>query len=185
MEAPAINRHRRPFLAPIWVMGAFGALLIAFAVVAYRNLAITTVVLVRHAEKELGSIDNSPLAPEGEARAERLAQMFGKIVGVGRIDAIYVTDTRRTQQTAAALAARLRLQPVIIPGADVEAVTHRALHDHYGGIVLIVGHNNTIPQIVKRISGVDVPSIAEDEFDDIYVVSVPRLGKASVLRLEY
>jgi hypothetical protein len=35
------------------------------------------------------------------------------------------------------------------------------------------------------MSGVGVPPIAEEEYDDIYVVSVPTLGKASVLRLEY
>jgi len=145
----------------------------------------TTVVLVRHAEKELSTIDDPPLAPEGELRAERLAQMFGKISGVGRLQAIYVSDTRRAQMTAAPLAARLHLEPVVLPGADVGALARRAMQEHRGGALLIVGHSNTIPQIVKRISGVDVAPIADDEFDLIYVVSVPSLGKASVLRLEY
>ena len=51
--------------------------------------------------------------------------------------------------------------------------------------MLIVGHSNTVPELIKRISGMKVPPIADDEFDDIYVVSVPTLGKASLLRLEY
>jgi len=185
MEAPAITRQRRPFLAPVWVMAALCVIAIGLALAIYRSLATTTVVLVRHAEKELGTIEDPPLAPEGEVRAERLATMFGKVTGVGRIAAIYVSDTRRTQQTAAPLAARLRLQPVILPGKDVAALANHAMHDHRGGAVLIVGHGNTIPQIVQRISGLEVPPMAEDEFDEIYVVSVPTLGKASVLRLEY
>jgi broad specificity phosphatase PhoE len=96
-----------------------------------------------------------------------------------------VSDTRRTQQTAAPLAARLGLQPVVVPGKDVAALANHAMHDHRGGAVLIVGHGNTIPQIVRRIGGLEVAAMAGDEFDDIYIVSVPTLGKASVLRLEY
>jgi broad specificity phosphatase PhoE len=185
MEAPAITRQRRPFLAPIWVAAALALLVAAFAVWGYRSLKTTTVVVVRHAEKELGSIDNSPLAPEGELRAERLAQMFGRSNGVGKLDAIYVSDTRRTQQTAAPLAARLRLQPVILPAGDSQFVARRAVHDHPGGTVLVVGHSNTIPEIVERISGIEIAPPAEDKFDEIYVVSVPTLGKSSVLRFEY
>jgi broad specificity phosphatase PhoE len=185
MEAPVITRQRRPFLAPIWIMAALGLLLLAFAVVAYRCLTTTTIVLVRHAEKELGSIDDPPLAPDGELRAERLAQMFGKISGVGRLDAIYVSDTRRAQQTAAPLAARMRLEPIVLPGSDTDTVAKHALRDHRGSVVLVVGHSNTIPQIVKRLSRIEIPAIADDEFDDIYVVSVPTVGQARLLRLEY
>jgi len=185
MEAPAITRQRRPFLAPIWLMALVALFAMGVAVVAYRSLGVTTVVLVRHAEKELSSIDDSPLAPEGELRAERLAQMFGRVSGAGRLEAIYVSDTRRTQQTAAPLAARLHLQPVILPGTDIDTIARRAMHDHRGGVVLIVGHSNTIPQIVRRIGGVEIAPIADDEFDDIYVVSVPTLGKPSLLKLKY
>src|SRR5215470_2780019 len=114
MEAPALlSRHRRPFLLPVWlsfgvIFGLFVAALVAFLV--YRAGTTTTVVvLARHAEKDLSSIQDPPLSPEGEQRAERLAQMFGRGKGVGRIDAIYVSELRRTQQTAAPLAQRLGL----------------------------------------------------------------------------
>src|SRR5687767_14647820 len=106
MQPPGITRHRRPFLAPIWVAGAALLMAAAVAYVFYRSMATTTYVVVRHAEKQLGTIADPPLAAEGEARAERLARMFGAGTGIGAIRAIYVTDTRRTQQTAAPLAAR-------------------------------------------------------------------------------
>src|SRR5687767_12884206 len=170
MEAPAITHQRRPFLAPLWIMAALAITAVGVVYATYRSLAITTVVLVRHAEKELSTIEDAPLAPEGELRAERLAQMFGQISGVGRLDAIYVSDARRTQQTAAPLAARLRLQPIVLPGKDVEAVVKAATGDHRGETVLIVGHSNTVPQIVRGASGLEVPPIADDEFDGIYVV---------------
>lgn len=185
MEAPAITRHRRPFLAPLWLMALFAVVALGLIYAGYRSLATTTVVLVRHAEKELSTIEDPPLAPDGELRAQRLSKLLGKVTGVGRIQAIYVSDTRRTQQTAAPLAARLHMEPVVIAGGDVRQVARLALHGHRGGAVLIVGHSNTIPQIIERVSGIEIPPIGDDEFDDMYVVSVPTLGKASLLRLEY
>src|SRR5215467_15891659 len=123
MEAPALlTRHRRPFLLPVWlsfgvIFDLFVAGLVTFLI--YRSATTTTVVvLARHAEKDLSSIQDPPLSPEGEQRAERLAQMFGRGKGIGRIDAIYVSDARRTQQTAAPLAERLGKQPVVVPAAD-------------------------------------------------------------------
>lgn len=185
MEAPAITRQRRPFLAPLWLMALLAIVVLAALYAGYRALETTTVVLVRHAEKELSTIDNPPLAPDGEQRAERLSQLFGKVSGIGRLQAIYVSDTRRAQQTAAPLAARLHLKPVILPGSDIRGTAHHALHDHRGGSVLIVGHSNTLPQLIEQMSGVRVPEIADDEYDQIYVLSVPTLGKANLLKLEY
>ena len=185
MQAPGITRQRRPFLAPIWLTFA-AVLLVAFvALGVYRSAATTTVVVVRHAEKQLGTIEDPPLAPEGEARAERLARLLGDANGVGTIQGIYVTDTRRTQQTAAPLAARLRLKPEIVAADDVRGVLARVRREHRGSRVLIVAHNNTVPQIVGHLAAVDVPPIADDEYDDLYVVSVPTFGPSSVLRLTY
>jgi phosphohistidine phosphatase SixA len=162
------------------------AVLVAGAVY-WNSATTTTVVLVRHAEKELSAISDAPLSPEGETRATRLAHMFGDGSTFGRVRKIYVTNTRRTQQTAAALEQRLN-----IPGEVVEAKTgsgalaHRVLRENRGSIALIVGHSNTVPEIVAALSGAkDVPPIGEEEFDTLYVVTVPTIGKASVLRMKY
>ena len=159
---------------------------VAIAIVAYRAATTTTVVLVRHAEKELVTIDDPPLAPAGERRAERLAQMFGSVGGAGRIEGIYVTDARRTQMTAAPLAARLGMRPSVLPATtSAESVASRVLHDHRGGRALIVGHSNTVPEIVKELSGEAVEPIADDEYDNVYIVTVPTFGNATVLRMKY
>src|SRR5450755_1104334 len=185
MEAPAITRRRRPFLAPIWLPALLGVIAVALAVVAYRSVTTTTVVLVRHAEKALSTIDDPPLAPEGEQRSERLAQMFGEREGAGRLDAIYVTNTRRTQQTAAPLAARLHLTPVVVSASDITATAARLLRDHRGGAVLFIGHSNTLPQLVHELSGKQIEPIPDDDFGEIYVLCVPRFGNASLVRMKY
>jgi broad specificity phosphatase PhoE len=190
MEAPAIiNRHRRPFLLPVWlsfaaVFALFVAALVTFFI--YRSATTTTVVLLaRHAEKEVSSIHDPPLSAEGEQRAERLAQMFGRGKGVGKIDAIYVSDARRTQQTAAPLAERLGKQVIVVPAADTKGLASRVMREHEGDTVLIVGHSNTVPALIHELGDIDVPPIGDDEYDTLYILSIPSFGHASVLRMEY
>jgi broad specificity phosphatase PhoE len=190
MEAPAIiNRYRRPFLLPVWltfaaVMGLFIAAALGFFI--YRSAATTTVViLARHAEKDLSSIQDPPLSPEGEQRAERLAEMFGRGKGVGRIDAIYVSDARRAQQTAAPLAERLGKPAIVVPASDTKGLVSRVMHEHEGGSVLIIGHSNTVPELIHEFGEIDVPPIADDDYDTLYVLSIPSFGHASLLRMEY
>ena len=185
MEAPAITRRRRPFLAPIWLPALAGLVVLALAVYAYRCVSTTTIVVVRHAEKALGTIDDPPLAPEGEQRSERLAFIFGERTGAGHLDAIYVTDTRRTQQTAAPLAAWLHLVPVVLPGADISGAAGRMLREHRGGTVLMVGHSNTMPQLILELSGKLIEPIPDEDYGEIYVLSVPRFGKTSLVRMKY
>ena len=159
---------------------------VAVALFAYRSATITTVVVVRHAEKELVTIEDPPLAAAGERRAERLAQMFGTAGGLGHIEGIYVTNARRSQQTAAPLAARLGIRPSVLQASTSSgSIASRVLREHRGGRALVVGHSNTVPEIVKALSGEDVPPIADDEYDNVYVVSVPTIGHANVLRLKY
>lgn len=156
---------------------------VAFA--AYRSASTTVVVLVRPVEKEAGTIDDPPLSEAGEQRAQRLAQMLGDATGVGRIDAIYVSDTRRAQQTAAPLAERLGKRTVVIAGNDAGAAASQVMREHDGGTVLFVGSNTSVPQLVKELSGLEVDGGKEIEHDTLYVVSIPTYGRASVLRLRY
>ena len=104
MEPPGITRHRRPFLAPLWV--TLLALLMAAGVAcdAYYRIAPqpSSVLRPRAGRSEPGTIDDPPISAEGEQRAQRLAQMFGA-GGLGRLDALYVSGERRAQQTAAPL----------------------------------------------------------------------------------
>jgi phosphohistidine phosphatase SixA len=186
-ETPSLIRRRRPFLAPLWLLALAGIVFVICAFTYWNSATTTTIVLIRHAEKQVGAISDAPLSPPGEVRAARLAQMFGDAATFGRVQKIYVTDTRRTQQTAAGVAQRLNLTPQIVTAqTDSKELARRVLRENRGGRSLVVGHSNTVPEIVAALSGDHgVPAIGEEEFDTLYVVSVPSIGRASVLRLKY
>jgi 2,3-bisphosphoglycerate-dependent phosphoglycerate mutase len=180
MQAPGITRHRRPFLAPLWVSLCGLVVLAALAWAFYRSGPTTVIFLIRPVEAAPGTIDDPPLTPEGEARALRLAQMFGASSG---IDVIYETSDRRSAQTAAPLADRLHLAPVVFASADAPAVAARALREHPGGTLLVVATGGALAQMVRQFTGVAPPAAAADEPEVLYVVSVPRFGRAHVVRL--
>jgi phosphohistidine phosphatase SixA len=183
VEPPGITRHRRPFLAPLWVT-LLGVVLIGGIVWGfYRGASTTVVFVVRPVEKDPGTIDDAPLSPEGEARAQQLAQMFGGSTGSGRLDVIYASNDRRARQTAAPLAERLRRAPVVFSAADARAATVRALREHSGGTLLMVVSGPILPQVIQELTGSEAPPAVPDEADLIYVVSVPRFGRAHLVRL--
>jgi broad specificity phosphatase PhoE len=182
--------RRRPFLTPIWLTAlaaALGLSLAVFMAWVWGTAGSTTVIVIRHAEKDVSaSAADPPLTPAGEARAARLAQMFGDPKGLGRVDAIYVSPALRNRLTAAPLAARLGIAESVAAADDPAALVHRALHDHAGGRILIVGHADTVPQLVAALSGNSkVPEIGADEYGTMYIVAVPRIGHANLLRLNY
>jgi broad specificity phosphatase PhoE len=186
-ESPSLLRRRRPFLAPIWLLALAGVLVLTAMFTYWHSQTTTMIVLVRHAEKQLGAISDAPLSPQGEVRANRLALMFGDASAFGRVKKIYVTDTRRTQQTAAGVAQRLELTPVVVAAKTSSAdLARQVLRENRGGRALVVGHSNTVPEIVAALTKLDdVPPIGEEEFDTLYVVTVPSIGRASVLRIKY
>jgi broad specificity phosphatase PhoE len=185
MKKEHTELRRRPLLTPVWLTAMAGVVVIALAAWFWSSLTSTTVVIVRHAEKELGTIEDPPLSQAGEQRAQLLARMFGEREGRGRIDTIFASDTRRTQRTAAPLADRLGIAVTTVDGKDVAGLVRR-IRAHRGGRVLVVGHSNTVPEIVQRLAGgAPVPPIAEDDYSQIYVITLPTVGPAAVLRMSY
>ena len=72
------------------------------------------------------------------------------------------------------------------PADDPRGLARRALREHSGGRVLIIGHSDTVPQIVAALSGNSkIPEIDDREYGTMYIVSVPRIGDANLLRLNY
>jgi broad specificity phosphatase PhoE len=185
MEPPGITRHRRPFLAPLWV--TLLALLIATGVgyAVYRSAATTVVVLASSAEKDPGTIEDPPISAEGERRAQRLAQMFGAGGGPGRLDALYVSGERRAQQTAAPLTELLHLAPTVYAVKDAAAVAGGLVRAHEGGAVLVIGGAAALQQFLRQLGGAAGAGEAAAEPDLLYIVSVSSFGRPRVLRLKY
>lgn len=186
MKKEHTELRRRPLLTPIWLAALIAIVLLALLAVFVASMTTTTVVLVRHAEKELGTIEDPPLTEAGDQRAQALARTFGDREGAGRIAGIVVSDTRRSQRTAAPLAARLGIQPVVIGASDYDAIIGHIRRDFRGRTVLVVGHSNTVPELARRLARLpDIPEIPDTEYGTIYVVTVPTLGRPSLLRMNY
>ena len=190
MKKDHVGFQRRPFLTPIWLTGTTAAVALALAILAvwvWATAGSTTVIVIRHAEKDLSvNLIDPPLSQAGQARAELLARMFGDAKVLGHVDAIYVSPALRNRQTAAPLAARLGLDETVVPADDPRALARRALSEHRGGRILIVGHTDTVPRIVAALSGnPDIPPIGDQEYGTMYIVTVPRIGHSNLLRLNY
>jgi phosphohistidine phosphatase SixA len=131
--------------------------------------------LVRHAERVQAPMDEDPpLTDAGRARAQRLASLLAQ----AGVKTIFTTRFRRTRETAEPLATALKLQP------EVESETHALvskLKAHAGEIVLVVGHSDTVPDIISAFGGPTM-TIADDQFDDVFVL-VPATG--ACVRLKY
>lgn len=187
MSAPGISRaHRRTFLAPIWLamLAAVGA--VAVGVGVLRSMDTTTVIVVRHAEKQLGTIEDPPLTTEGEARAERLAAMLGARRDGLPITRVFASEARRSQQTAAPLARRLGIAPTTLPARDVRRLVEVLKDGPSDTAAVVVGHSNTVPQIIAGLTRGRVRvSVDEDDYGALFVVTVSTFGPPSVIRLQY
>jgi broad specificity phosphatase PhoE len=162
------------------------ALIIGGVAVAFYRAATTTVVLlVPPVEKQPGSIDDPPLSPDGEQRAQQLARMFGDGDSGGRLDAIYVSDDRRARQTASPLVERLHRAPVVFSSREARATAARALREHSGGTVLVIGSGATLPEMIEELQGAGTLQAGQGASDAIYVVSVPSFGRAHLVRIRF
>ena len=158
-------------------MKRFTLFLLVSCLLVSATAAQSTIFLVRHAEKSGGAGDNPDLSELGRARAESLANTL-KDAGVS---AIYVTDLKRTQQTAAPLAKLLNVAPTIVPAKDSAALIAKLRASTSNA--LVVGHSNTIPDIIKAF-GIATPiEIADGDYDNLFVLVLDE--KPRLIRLHY
>src|SRR5580704_15634861 len=192
MKSAHANLQRGPFLIPIWLTGigaiaAIGVAIFAvFALWVWLTANSTVVIVIRHAEKLSVSAPDPELSEAGQASAALLVRMFGETQGTGRLDAIYTSSALRNRMTAAPLAARLGIVPIVAPSDDPKGLARRIVRENSGKRVMVIGHTNTVPEIVAALSGrSDIPQIDEKEYSNMYIVTVPRIGHPNLLRLSY
>jgi broad specificity phosphatase PhoE len=127
------------------------------------------VYVVRHLNTPQGQPDPD-LLPEGRAAAIALADMMetDRFEGARRPVAIYVSDYKRTRQTAAPAAARLGLTLTVYDPRDTPGLTARIRREP--GPVLIVGHSNTVPDIVAALGGLRPAPLTHHDFGDLWLV---------------
>jgi 2,3-bisphosphoglycerate-dependent phosphoglycerate mutase len=180
-QEPESGNRLRTVIVFSLLAAVFGGVIV-FAYFSTFTRPVTTVILVRHAEKNIEPENPDPdLSPAGQARAIELTRVFGN----SGVQAIYATQYKRTQQTVAPLANQLKLPIVSVDAKQSQELVQRILSDHRGQTVFVAGHNNTVPEIINLLSGEKLPLIPESEFDNLYIVTVYRFGKAKVLQLKY
>ena len=152
----------------------------------FESQATTTIIFIRHAEKAAMPAGNPGLSYAGRQRVAELTRQLADADVVAGIDAIYVTPYHRTQETARPIADTLDLPINVYDAADTEMILETILKKHKGKIVLVIGHSNTIPVLIANLGGSkEVPEIAENEYDNIYIISIPWFGKTKTIRLRY
>ena len=153
------------------------ALLLSCLLFVGNAVAGPTIFFVRHAEKATTGGDDMDLSEAGRARAESLATLLKD----AEISAIFTTELKRTQQTAAPLAKALHLEPAIIPAKDQPALIAKLQAS--SGNVLVVGHGNTIPNLIKTL-GITTPiKIDDPDYDNLFIVLLDE--KPRLIRLHY
>jgi len=167
-------------------MKRFTIALLLFLTVFSTNIiaADTMIIVVRHAEKSADDVKDPSLSEQGIARANKLASVLND----SNLKAVYTTQYKRTQQTGLPSATQVGLQLDVRPATKENTKTYTSdllkeiQHKHRGETILIVGHSNTVPEIVKHLCNVDVTPIGENEFDRLYVITLgkkPRLVTVS------
>jgi broad specificity phosphatase PhoE len=181
MNEPAEPRTRlRTIVVFSILLAVFGGVIL-LAYFATFSRPVTTVILVRHADKIIEPNPDPDLSPPGIERAQEIARVF---VDAG-VNAIYATQFKRTQQTVKPLADRISLPVTVLEANQTEQLVNRILTDHRGQTVFIAGHNNSVPAIVSALSGESYPVIPESEYDNLFIVTIYRFGKAKVVKLKY
>jgi broad specificity phosphatase PhoE len=151
--------------------------ILLFLMATVGEAASPVIFLVRHAEKATTGGNDPGLSAAGQQRAEALA----RILKDSEITAIFTTEFKRTQETAAPTAKATQVTPTIVPANDIPRLVEkvRALK----GNALIVAHGNTIPDLVKAL-GIAIPvNIPENDYSELIVIILS--DKPQLLRLHY
>jgi broad specificity phosphatase PhoE len=163
-------------LALLFVLLAFAASLVA------APSPLTTVILVRHAEKA-SQEDTSPLTAAGTERAKELARVLAGV----KLDAIYTTQYRRVQDTAAPIAQASGVATTVRNVGPTYAadLAKEIVADHRGQTVLVTGHSNTTIAVMKALGATDVAAMPESEFDNLFIVTIADGAPPKVVALRY
>lgn len=155
--------------------------LLALTLLVAAAPAWASVFIVRHAERADAVDDKSLLSRKGKKRATLLSKVLSGVP----LKAVYTTEYERTQQTAEPTA---KAKGLIVTVMDSEKAADLAAELKLKPAetdVLVVGHTDTIPDILKGL-GVESPvEIPKSDFDNLFIVT-PRKDAAPLFhRLKY
>jgi len=142
------------------------------------------IVLVRHAEKSTSTSKDPSLSPKGELRAKSLLSTLENTPLTGLI----ATPYKRTQETLHPMSEQRGLPMIIVAissgvTAHIDA-TVKAIQSRTGN-VLVAGHSNTLPLIISALGGPQINPIGEDEYSNMYILSLSATNKVELTRTSF
>jgi broad specificity phosphatase PhoE len=164
------------------VLAGMALALTACATASVHDSDALTFIIVRHAEKGIDDARDPSLSEAGQARAQRLAALLSD----EPVHAAYATAYRRAHQTAQPVAAGHSLR-ITTYDAQLPALrfAEQLRGSNKAGTVLVVGHSNTVPDIVGALSGQTIAAMDDGEFDRLYRVRIGADGKAALSQESY
>jgi phosphohistidine phosphatase SixA len=164
--------HRSPRAAPLII------LLLGFVSLCAGQ---STIFVSRHADR-FGTEPDPSLTPAGMKQAQALARLLAS----ANIRHIYTTELLRTRQTAAPTARDANVQPVVISQTHFEElIASIRASARPNESTLVVGHRQTVPKIVKALTGRDIPALGSNEYGRLLVVTIWPDGSSSVVTLHH
>ena len=140
---------------------------------------VKTIIVVRHAEAPSQHGGDPGLTPDGKARALELARTLTDTP----LRAVYTTHYQRGQMTAAPLPGHVGEKPIIID--DIPKILEALRAEPWGTTALVIGHSNTVPDLIRGLTGQALPASEPIIYDRMWIVTLTRDGTTSLLRLHY
>ena len=169
-------------------MRLIGILIIAaalsyIAISTAQDSVTKTVILVRHAEKMIGQKDPS-LTEMGQVRAKQLATTLVQT----QLTLAISTQFARTKETLIPITDAQKIPLLVIPATTdinqhIEQIVAKVKQQD--GNIVIAGHSNTIPLIIASLGGPKIPMLSEDEYDKLFILSIPQNGAISLIQTQY
>lgn len=143
--------------------------LLAVLLLTHTACSRPTVYIVRHAEKATATgammQNDVPLSAAGEQRAAKLASLLGK----KGIQHIFSTPTIRTTTTAKPLSERSGVPVQLYHPRDTVDQFLKRVRAIQKGNVLIVGHSNTVDDLVNGLTGKQLlQDLPETEYNNLF-----------------
>ncbi|BDM83818.1 SixA phosphatase family protein [Acaryochloris marina] len=145
--------------------------------IAQDKHTITHIAIVRHAEKASNSGD-TPLSAIGFKRAKTLANMLSS----SDITTVITSDALRTIQTAEEYVSSHGIQPGRI--SNPKDIVQHIKSNHSGQNILIVGHSNTVPEVISQLGISPAPRVG-DEYNNLFFVTLFDNDVATMTHLKY
>jgi len=143
--------------------------------------AQSTIFVTRHADR-YGTEPDPALTPKGEEQARSLAQLLSD----ANVKHIFTTELIRTQETAAPLAHKANVVPVVVPQDNFDKLVAKIRSSlKPNESILVVGHRATVPKIVHALTGKDIDPLRSDEYGRLIAITLMPNGAANVVTFRY